>query len=478
MHMRNFFSLFLLFLAPVVFVFAQDKNKEEEVYQDNILLTHSHVTIRNIIVNGNKKTKAYIIGREITFREGSSYSISEILSGIQTSRQNLMNTALFVEANVNFTNWVNDSMDIYADVKERWYFFPLPYLKPIDRNLNVWLKDYNLSLDRVNYGMKFIGQNITGRNDRLNAWLINGYSQRLALRYYNPFSDNSLKHGWGFDFSYSRSREMNYDTKDNKQVFFKDPTQFIRKQVYFGGLYSYRKGSIARHYVRFGIQNETVADTVIKLNPNYLGTNTTKVIYPELRYTYQYFDLNYIPYPTKGTSLEFEFLKRGIGKGTDLTQVQVRLGKYFKLPNKLYISSIVEANLKLPFDQPFFNQSLLGYNDSYLRGLEYYVIDGVAGGFIRNTIGKEIYSLNFKTGLRSKTYSSIPFKFYIKAYGDAGFVYNKNNLLTNTLNNKLMYSGGIGLDIISIYDIVFRVEYSFNQKGQSGLFLQKADVRN
>ena len=287
MHMRNFFSLFLFFLAPVVFVFAQDKDKEEEVYQDNILLTHSHVTIRNIIVNGNKKTKAYIIGREITFREGSSYSISEILSGIQTSRQNLMNTALFVEANVNFTNWVNDSMDIYADVKERWYFFPLPYLKPIDRNLNVWLKDYNLSLDRVNYGMKFIGQNITGRNDRLNAWLINGYSQRLALRYYNPFSDNSLKHGWGFDFSYSRSREMNYDTKDNKQVFFKDPTQFIRKQVYFGGLYSYRKGSIARHYVRFGIQNETVADTVIKLNPNYLGTNSTKAIYPELRYTYQ-----------------------------------------------------------------------------------------------------------------------------------------------------------------------------------------------
>jgi hypothetical protein len=324
-------------------------------------------------------------------------------------------------------------MDVYADVKERWYFFPLPYLKPIDRNLNVWLKDYNLSLDRVNYGMKFIGQNITGRNDRLNAWLINGYSQRLALRYYNPFSDNSLKHGWGFDFSYSRSREMNYDTKDNKQVFFKDPTQFIRKQVYFGGLYSYRKGSIARHYVRFGIQNETVADTVVKLNPNYLGTNSTKVIYPELRYTYQYFNLNYIPYPTKGTSLEFEFLKRGIGKGTDLTQVQVRLGKYFKLPYKLYISSIVEANLKLPFDQPFFNQSFLGYNDSYLRGLEYYVIDGVAGGFIRNTIGKEIYSLNFKTGLRSKTYGSIPFKFYIKAYGDAGFVYNKQNLLTNTL---------------------------------------------
>jgi hypothetical protein len=42
----------------------------------------------------------------------------------------------------------------------------------------------------------------------------------------------------------------------------------------------------------------------------------------------------------------------------------------------------------------------------------------------------------------------------------------------------LIYSGGVGLDIISIYDIVLRVEYSFNQKGQNGLFIHKADVRN
>jgi hypothetical protein len=389
-----------------------------------------------------------------------------------------MNTALFVDATVNFTNWVSDSMDIYADVKERWYFFPLPYLKPIDRNLNVWIKDYDLSLDRVNYGMKFIGQNITGRNDRLNAWLINGYTQRAALRYYNPFSDNSLRHGWGFDFSYSRNRELNYDTKNNKQVFFKDPSKFIREQFYAGGLYSYRKGSIVRHYVRLGVQGESIADTVARLNPNYLGGSKRRVAYPELRYTYQYFDLNYIPYPTRGTSIEIDFLKRGFGKNVNLTQLQLRFGKYFTLPNKFYISSFAEGNIKLPFDQPFFNQSLLGYNESFMRGLEYYVVDGVAGGYIRNTIGKEIAAVRFNTGLRSKTYNSIPFRFYLKAYGDAGYIYNKNNLMTNSLNNRLIYSGGIGLDIISIYDIVLRVEYSFNQKGENGLFIHKADVRN
>ncbi len=476
MQLRKYFSLLILLFTPVLLVFSQDK--EEEVYQDDIILQSSKVVIRNIIITGNKKTKNYIIGREITLKKGSAYSISEILSGVQTSRQNLMNTALFVDATVNFTNWVSDSMDIYADVKERWYFFPLPYLKPIDRNLNVWIKDYDLSLDRVNYGMKFIGQNITGRNDRLNAWLINGYTQRAALRYYNPFSDNSLRHGWGFDFSYSRNRELNYDTKDNKQVFFKDQSKFIREQFYAGGLYSYREGSIVRHYVRLGVQGESIADTVTRLNSNYLGGSKQRVVYPELRYTYQYFDLNYIPYPTRGTSIEIDFLKRGFGKNVNLTQLQLRFGKYFTLPNKVYISTFAEGNIKLPFDQPFFNQSFLGYNESFMRGLEYYVVDGVAGGYIRNTIGKEIAAVRFNTGLRSKTYNSIPFRFYIKAYGDAGYVYNKNNIMTNSLNNKLIYSGGIGLDIISIYDIVLRVEYSFNQKGENGLFIHKADVRN
>jgi hypothetical protein len=121
---------------------------------------------------------------------------------------------------------------------------------------------------------------------------------------------------------------------------------------------------------------------------------------------------------------------------------------------------------------------MLGYSDAYLRGLEYYVVDGVAGGFVRNTVGKEFFSYTFKTGLRSKTYAAIPFKFYLKAYGDVGYVYNKNNNRLNMLNNKMLYTGGIGLDIISIYDVVLRVEYSFNQLNQNGLFVRKADSRN
>lgn len=368
-------------------------------------------------------------------------------------------------------------MDILVDVKERWYYIMFPYLKPADRNWNVWLNDYNLDPGRVNYGLKFHGKNITGRNDRLNAWLINGFTQRMALNYYNPFSDNSLQRGWGFDVWYSRNREMNYATLGNKQQFFKDPDNFVRKQFYAGGLFSIRKGSINRHYFRFGVQSESISDTIFALNNQYLGKGRSSVQYPELRYTFHHFQLNYIPYPTKGHSYEFELLRRGLGGSVDLTQLMFRASRYWEIPGKIYFGTSMESHLRVPFNQPFFNTIMLGYNDSYLRGLEYYVVDGVAGGFVRNTIGKEILNFKVKTGLKSKTHAYVPFKIYMKGYGDMGYVYRKNISVDNRLNNKLLYTGGFGIDVVSFYDVVLRFEYSFNQLTEKGLFVHKSDGR-
>lgn len=468
----------LLFIFIGIFHLRPRAQELQQTQETGDVLKQSSVTIRNISISGNKQTKQYIITRELAFRNGNAYPMRDILTGLETSRQNLMNTTLFVEVNVCFSNWNNDSLDIIVDVKERWYYFVFPYMKPADRNWNVWINDYNFDPERVNYGLKFHGKNITGRNDKLNAWIINGYTQRLAINYYNPFSDNSLRRGWGIDVSYSRNREINYQTSNNRQQFYKNELNFIRKQVYFGGVYSYRKGSIERHYVKLGMQTEAVSDTVAKLNPNYLGAGRTKLFYPELKYTYQYFDMNYIPYPTRGVSFELELIRRGINGQVNLTQLQVKAARYFELPKKFYFSAAAEMHLRVPFDQPFFNQLMLGYNDSYLRGMEYYVVDGVAGGFVRNTVGREIFNYRFKTGLKSKTYSSVPFRFYLKAYGDFGYVYNKRMQFSNTLNNTFLYTGGIGVDVISIYDVVLRFEYSFNQFRERGIFIHKSDLKN
>ena len=58
-----------------------------------------------------------------------------------------------------------------------------------------------------------------------------------------------------------------------------------------------------------------------------------------------------------------------------------------------------------------------------------------------------------------------------KTYLDAGYVRNNNATIDNTLSNKFLYTGGVGIDVVTSYDFVFRVEYSFNQLGEKGLFL-------
>jgi outer membrane protein assembly factor BamA len=451
---------------------ALDRPSEPDSnYVPSQLLKDSRVTIRSIIVTGNKKTKEHIVKREIPFEEGSAYPLADILSSLTISRLNLINTSLFVDASVDFSHWYNDSLDIIVDVKERWYWFPIPIFKPVDRNWNVWINQYNVSLDRVNYGMKFLGRNVTGRNDNLTIFVQGGYTKQLAFSYVNPFVGKSLKHGYSVDMAFGRNREVNYTTTKNQQLFYKLEDRFVRDRFVVGLGYSYRKGSVERHSVKFNYTIEKVIDSVLFYNPTYFGGGGPIQSFPELYYTYQYLGVNYFPYPTKGFRADFTFLKRGISKPMNMWYFNAKAAKFWPLPGKFFYSLQGEVNLKLPFDQPFYNQPLLGYGDTYLRGLEYYVIDGVFGGMIRNTVRKQIFDIKWKTGLNSRAYGIIPFKIFVKSYGDIGYSYNRNNVAENPLTNKFLYTGGFGIDVVTIYDVVVRLEYSFNQLHERAPFI-------
>jgi hypothetical protein len=113
---------------------------------------------------------------------------------------------------------------------------------------------------------------------------------------------------------------------------------------------------------------------------------------------------------------------------------------------------------------------LFGYQDLYLRGLEKYVIDGVAGAMARHTFRKELIRFNVPTFLASKSHDRIPFRVYAKAFSDIGISHNKA-FPNNSLANKMLYTTGFGVDVVTFYDFVFRFDYSFNQLGQNGLFL-------
>ena len=128
-----------------------------------------------------------------------------------------MNTALFVDVTVSVSSILNNIATVNIDVKERWYLFPLPFFKLVDRNFNQWFVEQKASFDRVNYGLKFFYNNVSGRNDRVSLDLVNGYNQQIAFGYSQPFADKSLTQGFNVNINYSRQREMNYNTINDKQ---------------------------------------------------------------------------------------------------------------------------------------------------------------------------------------------------------------------------------------------------------------------
>jgi hypothetical protein len=186
-----------------------------------------------------------------------------------------------------------------------------------------------------------------------------------------------------------------------------------------------------------------------------------------------YKDVDYNPYPLQGYMAELTLSKKGTNSTTNLWQLTTKASSSWKIADKTYFATVVYGILKLPFKQPYFNQRLLGYNDFYMQGYEYYVVDGVAGGYIKSTLVREILNIYLHGKLkRNGEMQHIPFRIYAKAYGNAGYMHNPSPG-ANALNNKMLYSGGVGLDIITHYDFTIKLEWSFNQIGQNSIYLHR-----
>jgi hypothetical protein len=162
--------------------------------------------------------------------------------------------------------------------------------------------------------------------------------------------------------------------------------------------------------------------------------------------------------------------KRGFSREMNMWQISGKATKGWQLSKKDFFSWQGLGTLRFPFNQPYINQRMFGYGDMYLRGLEDYVVDGAVGFLSRQSYRHQLFRFNIPTYLKSKSHDHIPFRIYARLFGDAGYSYNKT-FTNNSLTNRMLYTGGAGLDIVTFYDFILRFDYSFNQLGQNGLFL-------
>ncbi len=425
-----------------------------------------------IILIGNKITKPRILFRELTFKKGDTISLKDIAIRIKRSEENLHNTSLFNSVKVT---WIqdNDRANFYVVVTERWYIFPVPIFEIAERNFNVWWETKDFS--RVIYGASLNWYNFRGRNEVLAATIRLGYTQRLSFYYSIPALTKGQKSGLTFSMAYARNHQTAISTQNNALLYYKDSDKFSKKEIGGSIVYSYRPGLNITHNFEVSFRHAEVEDTVIKLNPEYF-TKTNEESFGTLRYFLKIEHRDLAVYPMKGNYFDFEFAKTGLGflkDNVDLTYSVIHYKQFWPLSNRFHAAAGFSGKYSFNTKTPYYFTKGLGYSRDFIRGYEYYVMDGQHFALIKTGIKytllkkREVYA----PFIPLNKFATIPYAFYLNLFSDAGYVSDEQFNETNFLNNKWQYSYGAGIDFVTYYDMIFRFEYSINKLGESGFFL-------
>ena len=458
-----FFLLLVLGLGPLV----------SPLQAQNDSITGDSVYLNNLYIAGNKKTKPFIILREFTFLPRQWFNKKELAEKIERSRSNLMNTALFNFVDVE-PEYIGDTMNLTMRVTERWYIWPAPEFEFVDPNFNTWLKTKDLS--RTSYGFNVTQYNFRGRNETLRLRVKFGYNQQYSLTYEIPYLDKQRKLGVGLYLSYYQNYQVNTATEDNKRIFFTLPGGVSREEFSASYRLQYRPANYARHYFITKFNSVLVRDSLARTFPDYLadGLNSRKFL--EFGYQFNYDKRDYTPYPLVGKFYNLSLSKPDInlskGKATNVFFTYAQMKRYFRLTDALYYAYSLTGKYTFYKTLPYYFQRGLGYSD-FVRGYEYYVIDAQHYAIAKNSfkvrlLERKEYKIGF---IGTEKFNRIFLASFLNFNVDVAYARDQLYANTNFLANRLLIGGGVGLDLISFYDVVFRLEYSLNHLGQSGFFV-------
>jgi outer membrane protein assembly factor BamA len=438
--------------------------------------TARFIRINRIFILGNRTTKERIILRELTLRQGDVIYSTDLPGILEQDRKKLINTRLFNTVNIRTLELDKDQFDLLVDLKERWYTFPVPVFELSDRNFNEWWQNYNHDLSRVNYGLRLYRYNMRGRNETLRFHAQFGYVKRFEIYYRIPNLDREQKHGLAFDFDFTEAKNVAVRTKDHKLEYLESP-EIIRRMSGGGISYQFRNSFYTTHSLKLDFRDVQIADTIFKENPNYLGGEAiTRQQNTSLGYSFTSDRRDYVGYPLRGHYFYVNLVKTGLTSNDDVNKLENNLTfvKFMDLKRNFYLVSTTITYLSWPDkDLPYFNYGALGYKKQFIQGYEIYVIEGPAYFVNKLTLRKRILSRTYDFDIMpAEQFRHVPFAVYLKTYANIGYVKNYENYEAGQgLTNRFLSSIGGGLDVVTSYDMVFRVEYTFNSEGEQGFFL-------
>ncbi|MHC1776735.1 MAG: POTRA domain-containing protein [Lentimicrobium sp.] len=433
----------------------------------------SEIVVGEIMIVGNKVTREEIVLRELEFETGDTIVEDGMGELVKQSVKNLLNLPLFhfVTIDTRLTDNTG-TLNFTIYLTERWYTWIWPVFEISDRNFNTWLKTGDLT--RISYGMFLQRENFRGRLEKLHFKIKLGYQQELMLLYEKPYLNRRKTLGAGLLFSLARQRETGYITAEDKLIFHRADKYLLHSED-IAVFVRWRPDIHFSHTIQLRYNYLQASDTLLKLNHDYIvdGINIQK--FTELSYLMKIDFRDQRAYPLNGFYTEVLLAQKGLSNAAELyfTSAKMVFRGYRSLGHRFFLAGSFTGQLNSKTDLPYNLSQALGYRRDYVRGYEYYVIDGC--NFWLTKVNLK-YALVRPAVIKLKwpstdRFNTIPYSVYAGTFIDAGKVGSSGEPGSNSLPGTFLKGIGIGLDFVTYYDKVFRAEFSVNGKGETGFFL-------
>lgn len=428
--------------------------------------------VEAIKINGNKITKDKIIHRELTFAVGDTIQFKDTLQLSLASENNLNNTSLFNSSYVEFIK--NDSVwHARITLQERWYLWPQVTIQFQERNFSEWWKNKNFS--RIDYGLLVNRNNFLGLNQTLQGQFYVGFTQKFGLKYQIPYLSKKQRDGIKIATSYSTRNEVFSGVEDNRMIYTKNDSDLLYSDFTAVLEYTRRSGFYNLQSWELIYKSIRGENELKELSKDYFGRESSFLNYFTLGYFLKIDKRFSKNYPLTGSYFDFKFRQFGLGK-IDQSQLSITHistdARWFKqLKGRHYLALGGHVKYIPQKTIPFQFQSGLGFHE-YVRGYEPYVMFGqltllAKTNYKFQLVSPKSFTIPFIR--KWKKFSKAHFAMYWNIYSDVGYVYNESD--ANSLNNQFLIGAGTGIDWVSYYDMVIRTEFSINQMGESGFYL-------
>jgi outer membrane protein assembly factor BamA len=488
MKKSHIILLVVFYLVSVSCLFSQNKDGAVHMPED---FDYPYITITTVEIEGNKLTKDNIIIRELDFKIGDTLAVfskgdltgpgrrriivgdsSELRLRLNYSRDNIVNSKLFLMVDLYLNKIKDSTYELRIDVNERHYWWIFPVLKLNAPNFNEWLRDIDIS--QLSMGAFASHNNLFGSSHQASVAAYVGPSWAIALGYRIPWIGRRQKKGLTIVGGYNNLAVTEYTSTDNRRQMLYERNSY--STAFVAGIMNFRPGLY--HYYTIKVTGEyvTISDSLFTLNPDFLAGDKKWNATVSLYFDYSYDTRNNKSYPLEGLLLKAFVDKRGLGivtKDVNLFYYGIDFHFHQKLSNKWYVAEMFKLVNSAGEDAPYYYQQSMTTKKDFIRGYDLYTIRGDQMYYLRSNIKYELVKPSVKKvkeGQEENKFKAMQYAFYLNIFADAGYVLNRYTDV-NPLNNKMLYSWGLGLDFVTYYNMVLRFEYTFNSAGTNGFFI-------